>query len=77
MKTKAKYVEEITVTDPDTGGLVELDVFKHENGGMFAIDASFLDQCYEDDENPVIHDPFTEPTTQDANEGTLIELVGW
>lgn len=77
MKAKAKYVTEITVTDPDTGGLVELDVFKHENGGMFAIDASFLDQGYEDDEDPVILDPFTDPTIQDANEGILCELTGW
>ena len=77
MKTKAKYVEEIVVTDPDTGGLVELDVFKHESGGMFAVDASFLDQCYEDDENPLILDPFTDPTIKDANEGILCELVGW
>ena len=77
MKTKAKFVEEIVVIDPDTGGLVELDVFKHENGGMFAIDASFLDQGYEDDENPVVLDPFTEPTINDSNEGTLVELTGW
>ena len=74
---KAKFVEEITVTDPDTGGLVELDVFKHENGGMFAIDASYLDQAYEDDENPVIVDPFTEPTISDANAGVIVELTGW
>jgi len=73
MKTKAKYVEEIVVTDPDTGGLVELDVFKHENGGMFAVDASYLDQCYEDDENPIIPDPLQEPVIGD----TLCELTGW
>ena len=65
----AKFVEEITVTDPDTKGLVELDVFKHENGGMFAIDATFLDQCFDEDEDPVIPDPL--------NDSGHVTLTGW
>jgi len=55
----AKFVKEITVTDPDTDGNVELFVFKHENGGMFAIDSSYIEQCLpeEDEGNPYINDP--------------------
>jgi hypothetical protein len=54
----AKFVKEITVVDPDSKGEVELSVFKHERGGMFAIDSSFLDQVSDDDDDPVIADPF-------------------
>ena len=50
---KAKFVEEITVKDPDTGGDVVLEVYKHENGGIFAIDSSYLDQV-----SDTITDPF-------------------
>jgi hypothetical protein len=46
------------VIDPDTKGEVELTILKHENGGMFAIDSSFIDQCFDDDEDPIIPDPF-------------------
>lgn len=56
----AKLVKEITVIDPDTTGEVRLTVYKHENGAMFALDSSFLDQCYEDEIYPVIRDPFND-----------------
>ena len=56
--TEAKFVKEITVIDPDSKGDVQLSVFKHENGGMFAVDSSFLDQCFDDDVDPLIPDPF-------------------
>lgn len=39
----AKFVNEISVIDPDTNGNVLLIIFKHENGGMFGIDASFFE----------------------------------
>jgi hypothetical protein len=58
---RAKFVEEITVKDPDTGSLIELEVYKHEGGGMFAIDSSFADQVAEDileDGRTIIVDPF-------------------
>jgi len=46
------------VKDPDTNGKVELSVFKHENGGMFAIDSSYIVQCLDDiSDEPVISDP--------------------
>lgn len=56
---KAKFVKEIVVTDPDSGGEVHLSVFKHENGGMFAIDSSFIEQC-RPDEGDLIPDPFAD-----------------
>lgn len=58
----AKFVKEITVIDPDSKGEVELSVYKHENGGMFAIDSSFLDQniMSDDFDRPIISDPFND-----------------
>lgn len=38
MGATAKYIKDIVIQDPDTGG----DVVKHENGGIFGIDASFI-----------------------------------
>lgn len=57
----AQYVKEITVIDPDTKAEVELTVYKHENGGMFAIDSSFIDQVVNTDDfdRPIIPDPFS------------------
>ena len=54
---EAQYSEEITVIDPDTKGEVQLAVFKHQNGGMFAVDSSYLEQEFEDDIDPLIPDP--------------------
>jgi len=55
---EAQFTIEIMVTDPDSKLPVELSVFKHEGGGMFAIDSSYLVQEFEDDLDPVIPDPF-------------------
>ena len=58
---EAKYVNEITVIDPDTKGEVQLAVYKHENGGMFAIDSSYLEQVADESETEdcyLIQDPF-------------------
>ena len=60
----AKFVTEIKVKDPDSNAPVEISLFKHENGGMFAIDSSFIVQCLDDDiefgigGDPAIPDPF-------------------
>ena len=60
VSNSAEFVKEVTVKDPDSGGYVELAVFKHnETGGMFAVDSSYLDQCFDDDTNPRIPDPFS------------------
>ena len=40
-----RFIKVIHVADPDTGGDVELEVWKDtESGGIFAVDSSFLDQ---------------------------------
>lgn len=59
---KAYFVREITEIDPDTKLPVELEVYKHENGGMFAVDSSFLDQVARTDDfdRPIIPDPLTD-----------------
>lgn len=56
--TKAKMFTEITVTDPDTGGEVEVSMFKHENGGIFGIDSSYIDQVLPEEGEISIPDPF-------------------
>lgn len=61
MSTRAKFVKEITVVDPDSKGEVEIAIYKHENGGMFGIDSSFIDQVLEqvdEAETVMIFDPF-------------------
>jgi hypothetical protein len=63
MSTTAKFVKEITVEDPDTGAPIEMEVYKHENGGMFAIDSSFLDQVAPeegDEDDTAGYDPSNE-----------------
>lgn len=55
--SKAEYVTEVEVTDPDTNGTITLEVFKHPNGGMFAMDVSFL-ETFDDDVRPSFPDPF-------------------
>lgn len=61
VNNSAEFVKEIVVIDPDSKAPVELSVFKHnESGGMFAIDSSYLDQCFDDDQDPVIPDPFSQ-----------------
>lgn len=62
MSYRAKYVKEITVIDPDSGGEVELAVYKHDNGGMFAIDSSWIEQVPEETEmmEVAIIDPFSD-----------------
>jgi hypothetical protein len=60
MNPMATFVKEVTVIDPDSKGEVELAVFKHSNGGMFALDSSFIVQCLDEDNDPEIADPLNE-----------------
>lgn len=39
---KTKFVTIITVIDPDSGGEVEIEIRKMENGPMIGLDGSFL-----------------------------------
>jgi len=58
--TTATFVQQITVIDPETNAPVQLSVYKHDSSnGMFAIDSSFIEQNFEDDETPTVADPFT------------------
>ena len=68
---EAKYIKDIVIQDPDTGGDVEVTLFKHEGGGIFGIDASYIDQVAEEDDHgdPVINDPLS---YQDQERVTLI-----
>ena len=60
VSNSAEYVKTVTVRDPDSNGYVDIEVFKHEGGGMFGIDSSYLEQCFDDDTDPVIQDPFND-----------------
>jgi len=68
----AKFVVELTVIDPDTKLPVELEVYKHENGGMFGVDSSFLDQVARTDDwdRPIIPDPLC-----DVEDDVLGEVI--
>jgi hypothetical protein len=68
MKTNtAIFVTEVTVNDPDTNAPVLLEIYKHEqSGGMFGMDASFIDQNFDEDEKPTVADPF--------NNNSIVEL---
>jgi len=65
----AIFVKEVTVIDPDTKGEVNVSIFKHkQSGGMFGIDANFLESCFEEEETIMITDPF--------NNASFVELDG-
>jgi hypothetical protein len=44
MKTKAKFVIEVTVIDPDTNNPVGVSIYKEEGGGMMGVDSSYIEQ---------------------------------
>ena len=56
---EAKFVKEIVVTDPDSTWEVELSIFKHENGGMFAVDSSYIVQVLPEEGDCWIPDPLS------------------
>ena len=62
MKT-AKFVTEIQVIDPDTNSPIDIAIYKHENGGMFGIDSSYIEQGLDDEDDLgsfPIADPFAD-----------------
>lgn len=69
---KAYFVTEITVTDPDSKAPVEVAIYKHENGGMFGVDSSFLDQVARTDDydRPIVPDPLC-----DVEDDVLDEVI--
>lgn len=54
----AEYVTWTEVRDPDVDVMVEICIFKHDNGGMFSVDASFLEQNFEDQDDCIVPDVF-------------------
>ena len=55
MATEAKWIKSIIVKE------TEMAVYQHQNGGIFAIDTSFLDQVADENDELdcyVINDPF-------------------
>lgn len=68
--TSATFIKEIEVIDPDTNAPVKVAIYKHDStGGMFGIDASFIEQNFEDDETPTVADPFVN--------NAIVELVDY
>jgi hypothetical protein len=56
----AKFICEVMVTDPETNGSVEVEMYKHPNGGIFGMDSSYIAQNFDSDEYPVVPDPFND-----------------
>ena len=51
-----EYVSDVIVKDPDTGGDVDVEIWKDQtSGGMFGVDSSFIEQVRDVD----IPSPFT------------------
>ena len=55
--SKATFIREMTVDDLN-GNPVEIELYQHENGGVFAVDSSYLEQVSNDE--PVIPDLFAD-----------------
>ena len=57
--SKAIHITEVTVTDPSSGGEVQVSIFKDPtSGGMFGIDSSFIEQNFDEDEEVYVKTPF-------------------
>lgn len=57
MAAAVTYVKSVQVKDLDSGGMVEVEIFKHPNGGMFDLDSSYIEQVL-DEERSTIPDIF-------------------
>jgi len=62
---KAKFIKEVEVPDPESNMMVDISIFKHENGGIFGIDSSYITQLFDDDELIVIPDPLSDTDSMD------------
>jgi hypothetical protein len=60
LNKKAIFVKEIQIPDPDDSSSIQtLNIFKHPSGALLGIDATFLDQCFDEDEKIEIPDPYS------------------
>jgi hypothetical protein len=74
---EAKFVKEIVVIDPDSQGEVSMSVFKHENGGMFALDSSYIEQVLPEEGECWIPDPFIfDPMLSEEKSDGIVNLTG-
>jgi hypothetical protein len=68
---QAKFIKEIIVDDNT------LSLFEHIGGGIFAIDSSFIEQCFDDDEQVIIGNPFNNDFDKNwSNPDYFVELIG-
>jgi len=65
-------MREITVIDLDDSP-VKLSVFKHQNGGLFALDSSYIEQVLPEDEDCWIPDPFNDDTNIETDGLVLLK----
>lgn len=56
---KSRLIQQIDIVDPDSGGVVNVCIFKHENGGLFGMDSSYIEQVLDEDGDAYIADPFS------------------
>lgn len=64
MNNKAIFIQEVSVTDPESDAPVSISIYKHKtSGGMFGVDSSFLETL---EENESVIEPFN---------GSTVELV--
>jgi hypothetical protein len=55
----ATFIEEVTVTDPETKTPVKVAIYKHDHsGGLFGVDQNFIKENFDKDETPTVADPF-------------------
>lgn len=53
VQLKAKFITEVTITDPDSKAPIEISIFKDpESGALFGIDSSFLEQVQDEIPSP-------------------------
>lgn len=68
----AKYITEVEVRDPDTGFPVHVSIYKHQNGGMFGVDSSFVEQLPPLDDNDDISCKIMDPLSDVAEPDYII-----
>ena len=54
----AKYITEISITDPDSNTEVQPSIYKEVTGGLFALDSSFIEQVFSEEDQLIIDSPF-------------------
>jgi len=68
MSNTARFFKEIVIQDPNTGADIEVELYVHQNGGIFGVDSSYTDQV-----SPEADEGYTPPPelVDEYNDGTL------